>query len=177
MKRAIMNPPSWTEAYIASLSSKIDDKVLPIPTLPQSVSESISLNTSDQAIVARWAPIVSYINTNARTISLTYAIADEYMPTKANGDQYSINEYANALKSLEYPNYLSNEVVVPQCVLKLANIKLAGIVTSVQINWNGPVSTAAFGSAVSTYTRADVSLQFKEVSNTVHGSIKIKSGE
>lgn len=179
-KRTIMSNPDWATAYIASVSSNIADGVLPLPSMPQSVSENLSLSTYDQAIVARWAPIISYTSTNARTISFTFGITDDYMPYyESQKRAYTIQEYINALKSLEYPRYVSNsktnssEVVPPQCILKLANIKAKGIVTSVSVNWNGPLSNAIAGG---TYSRADISIQFKEISNAVKGAIDIKNG-
>ena len=179
--RTKIAPPDWVSAYIVSVSSNIGSSStqdLPLPTLPSSVSESLSLNTNDQAIVARSAPIVSYINTNARTLSFTIGLSDEYMPTRADGSQYTLHEYINALKSLEYPNYHEAEAVVPQVIVKVANVSLAGICTSVNVNWNGPVSNALYkGASKGTFTRADVSLQFKEVMNTVRGSISIKNGD
>ena len=174
-KRSIMNNVDWFSAYIASNSSQINNKVLPLPTIPESVSESLSLNTYEQAIVARSAPIISYTSTNARQLSFTFAVADDYMPTKDDkGKQYTIVEYINALKSLEYPRYTSNQVISPQCILVLGNIKLKGIVTSVSVNWKGPLSAIMSGGV---YSRADISLQFKEVANTVKGAINIKSGD
>lgn len=177
--RKVMKNPDWVSAYITSVSSSINgEKALPLPTIPASVSESIQANTAEQAIVARSAPIISYVNTGARTISFTIALSDDYMPSKSDGGQYTLHEYIDALKSLEYPNYKSNEIVVPQCIVKVANIKLAGICTSVQINWNGPLSNAIYSKGnKGTYSRADVSLQFKEVSNVVKGSIEIKGGD
>lgn len=165
----------WFSAYIASTSSGLDNGVLPLPTIPDSVSENISLNTNDQAIIARSAPIISYANTNARTVQFTFAVADDYMPTRgANGAQYTIGQYVDAIKSLEYPVYKSNEVVSPQCVLKLGNIKLKGIVTSVSISWKGPLSNIIAGGC---FSRADITVQFKEVSNVVKGAIQIKGGD
>lgn len=173
-KRKIMNNPDWFSAYIASTSSNIENGVLPLPTIPESVAESISLNTQEQAIIARSAPIVSYSNTGARVISFTFAIADDYMPTRGlSGSQYSITEYIDALKSLEYPVYKSSTVISPQCVLRIGNIKLKGIVTSVTVNWKGPLSNIIAGGS---FTRADISVQFKEVSNVVKGAIDIKEG-
>lgn len=173
-KRSIMNNIDWFSAFIASASSGIGNNVLPLPTIPESVSESLSVNTVDQTIIARSAPIVMYSNTNARTVQFTFAVADDYMPTKgASGEQYTIVSYINALKSLEYPTYKTNEVVVPQCVLKLGNIYLKGIVTSVSVQWKGPLSNIIAGGC---FTRADISIQFKEVSNTVKGAVQIKGG-
>lgn len=171
----------WASAYIASVSSGFGTNnitgALPLPTLPVSVSESIAANTNEQAIVARSAPIISYVNTGARVVSFTIPLADDYMPLNEKGERYTLHTYIDALKSLEYPAYNKNEVVAPQVVVQVANIKLKGICTSVSINWNGPLSDAVYkGSSTGTYTRADVALQFKEVSNVVKGSIDIKGG-
>ena len=172
--RKIDNGVDWFSAYITSASSQLDKGVLPLPTTPQSVSEQVSLNVGEQAIIARSAPIVSYSNTNARTVSFSFAVADDYMPTKGKGGkQYTIQEYINTLKSLVYPRYTSNEVISPQCVLSIGNIKLKGIVTSVSVTWNGPLSNILLGGC---YSRADIAIQFKEVSNVVKGSITIKNG-
>ena len=57
-KRIIMNNPDWFSAYIASTSSQISEGVLPLPTIPQSVAESVSLNTYEQQIIARSAPVI-----------------------------------------------------------------------------------------------------------------------
>ena len=179
-KRSVLNSPDWFSAYIASLSSGIGENILPLPTLPSGVNESVALNTFEQAIVARSAPIISYINTGARQVSFTIALADDYMPTRGeDGTQYTLHEYINTLKSMLYPNYESeSEIVVPQCVLKIGNVKLKGILTSVQVNWNGPVSNALYSSSSSgTFTRADVSLQFKEISSVVKGSVQIMRGD
>lgn len=172
--RKIMNNPDWFSAYIASTSSNIDDGVLPLPTIPEVVAESIALNTQEQAIIARSAPIISYSNTGARTVSFTFAVADDYMPTRGvNGAQYTIEEYISCIKSLVYPRYTTSEVISPQCVLRVGNIKMKGIVTSVSVNWKGPLSNIVAGGC---FSRADVTLQFKEVSNTVKGAIDIKGG-
>lgn len=174
--RKIMNSIDWFSSYITSISSNISSGVpraLPIPTIPESVSESISANTYEQQIVSRSAPIVSYVSTGARTVSFTFTVSDQYMPTKSDGSQYNIKEYVDAFKSLEYPNYKSNEVVVPQAILVLGSIKVSGIVTQVGITWRGPVSDAISGG---TFTLAEINLSFKEVRNSVLGSIQIKEG-
>ena len=178
--RSVMTCPDWATSYITSVSSGIGGSVLdlPLPTLPSALSESLSLNINEQQIVARSAPIVSYISTGSRSVSFTIALSDQYMPVNAStGRQYTLHEYIDALKSLEYPNYKGNDIIVPQVILKLANIKLKGICTSVGVSWGGPVSSAIYsGSSSGTFTRADVSLQFREVSNTVRGAIDIKGG-
>lgn len=170
--RISSNPPSWYKAYIVSNSSSIVAHQLPLPTIPNSVSESVVANTNDQQIVGRSAPIVSYLSTGARTVSFTFAVADEYMPTY-NGYKYTIHTYINALKSLVYPRYTKSNIISPQCVLHLGNITLKGIVTNVSVTWNGPVSNFIYGG---NFTRADINLQFKEVTGTVKGAIDIKSG-
>ena len=172
--RSLLKNVNWFSAYIASTSSQINEGVLPLPTIPEAVAEQYSLNTGDQQIIARSAPIVSYSNTNARTVSFSFVVADDYMPTKGEGGaQYTIVEYINALKSLVYPRYTSNEVISPQCILNIGNIKLKGIVTSVSVNWKGPLSNIL---AEGCFSRADIAIQFKEVSNVVKGSITIKNG-
>lgn len=179
--RNVLKQVDWLSAYIISESSGFSDytKAIPIPTLPSSVSEGVSLNTNEQAIVARWAPIITYMNTNARTVSFNFSIADDYMP-----DGFNLHSYVNALKSLEYPNYSGSNIISPQCILHLANITLKGIVTSVNVNWGGPVAPVNYSAyntnkepGKGTFTRAEISLQFKEVSNTVKGSVQIKKGE
>ena len=171
--RTNMNPPSWFKAYIVSNSSSIVANQLPLPTIPNGVSETVSSNTNDQQIVGRSAPIVSYLSTGARTVSFTFAVADEYMPTY-NGYKYTIHTYINALKSLVYPRYTSSNIISPQCVLHLGNITLKGIVTNVSVTLNGPVSNFIYGG---NFTRADINIQFKEVMGTVKGAIDIKSGK
>ena len=153
----------------ASIVNTVLGTSIPIPTMPSSVSESFSLNTNEQQIVARWAPIVSYASTGARNVTLSFSVFDEYLPSGYS----NIADYVNNLKALEYPNYRENEVVVPQCVLTMANLKLTGIVTSVSISWGGKISGAVPGG---TFTIANISLQFKEVSNSVKGAIQVKGG-
>lgn len=163
--RAILEPLDWFDASISCASFGVS---LPLPTIPESVSESINLNTSEQEILGRSAPIISYSSTGARKISFTIALVDDYMPTG-----YNIVSYINALKSLEYPNYTSNNLIPPSVVIKLGAINAQGIINSVSINWKGPLSNLISGG---TYRGADVSISFTEVREAAKGTFEIRNG-
>lgn len=169
--RSVMNPFDWFSAYIVSTSSNIT--MLPLPTIPEQVSDQLQLNTYEQAIVGRSAPIISYVNTGARNVSFTIALADDYMPTDQSGKQYSITEYIAALKSLTYPEYSSDKITAPDVVCKIGNVKISGIVSSVSVTWKGPLSSVVAGGC---FSRADVQISIKEVRATVRGASYIKNG-
>lgn len=168
--RKIMNPFDWFSAYIVSTSSGIT--MLPLPTIPESVSDQLSLNTYEQAIVGRSAPIISYVNTGARQVNFTIALADDYMPTNESGTQYTITEYVAALKSLVYPEY-GSKINAPNITCKIGNIKISGICTGVNVTWKGPLSNVIAGGC---FSRCDVQISIKEVRATVRGATYIKGG-
>lgn len=128
-----------------------------LPLSPDGVQDSNSANFSSQSILSRSAPVYSYISTGPRTISVTMKLHREMMDNM-DMSSYNVNQnshltlsaVARKRGSLEVlmeclqlavvPTYTNSTTVIPPKVtLKLHNLKITGVVKSVQSTWNLPI--------------------------------------
>lgn len=157
------------KSYIINLAT---DTWVPLPVLPESVTESVSASWSPTSIPGRSASYYTYAGTNNRTLSFSFTLHRDLLSELSTGS-YDFNNIPNYLKSLCYPEYSSSLVRPPVCILKLADvIKMRGICTSVTVTHqlplrnlvNSRITSANFSEDKKIqYNYLNVSLQFTEV--------------
>ena len=83
-------------------------------------------------IVGSTSPIRTYINNGARAVSFTHQFSDDYTTEP-------LTDIRDKLSALQYPLY-NGGIVVPNLVrMRLGNIYIRGIVTSMNFDWSGPI--------------------------------------
>lgn len=128
-----------------------------LPMTPPQVSDSNSANYAQQTILSRSAPVYSYISTGPRTISVSIKVHREMMDNMdyssynlGSADYKSLDTIRKERGSLEVltdclqlivtPTYTNSTMVIPpKITLKLENLKITGIVRSLQSTWELPV--------------------------------------
>lgn len=137
--------------------------LIPLLFSPNNISESITANYDQQTIPGRSSPVITYSSTGARQVSINISVTPDYLPSGYS----SVEEYLRALKALEFPTYSNGSITAPNCYLKLPNLDLDGVCTSVNIEYKTDRITTNKSMA------ADVSLQFLEVETTVKGAVYV----
>lgn len=134
------------------LMCKID-----LPMTPAQINDNNSANFSQQTILSRSAPVYSYISTGPRTITWSMKLHREMMDDMdyssynvGTGSYKSLNTIKSERGSLEVlteclqlvvvPTYTNSTMVIPPKVtIKIENLKITGIVRSIQSTWELPI--------------------------------------
>lgn len=159
------------------------DKVILLPTYPESVSDSLSANFSSTNPLARSAPIFSYSNSGPRTMQINLNLHRDLMwelnkTTKLSDNDISISvedlekfggditdDYVDVmiklLQSIAVPTYQTHDKLVnpPMIALRLGNdIFIKGIVNGgITVNYKSPILDNG------KYALVDISFQVSEV--------------
>lgn len=159
------------------------DKVILLPTYPESVSDSLSANFSSTNPLARSAPIFSYSNSGPRTMQINLNLHRDLMwelnkTTKLGDNDISISvedlekfggditdDYVDVmvklLQSIAVPTYQTHDKLVnpPMIALRLGNdIFIKGIVNGgITVNYKSPILDNG------KYALVDISFQVSEV--------------
>lgn len=150
------------KSYIINLAT---NTWVPLPVLPESVSEAVSAQWTDTSIIGRSASYRSYQGTSNRTVNFNLKLHMDLLSDLSNSnlDLTAITDY---LKALTYPEYSKSELRPPVVILKLADvIKLRGTCDSVNVTYELPLKTMMkyrhTGKLM--YSQCTVSFQFTEV--------------
>lgn len=120
-----------------------------LPCYPEEISDSISVNWSDNTIVNRGSPLSSYVGTGFRSVSFSMTLhRDMDYPT------HSIEQVLKALRSSTYPRY-GTTIKPPVVTFAFGEFKVKGIVRNVSVNWKKPIIE-------NKYYMCDVSVQIDE---------------
>ena len=106
-----------------------------LPVFPQEFSDSNSSSFAPTSILGRSVQYQTY-NSSSRTFSVSLNLHEELC------DDYTyIHRLAAVLQSACYPNYSSSGSVDPVEIMLVigSQVKIRGILNSVQENWSGPV--------------------------------------
>lgn len=159
------------------------DKVILLPTYPESVSDSLSANFNSTNPLARSAPIFSYSNSGPRTMQINLNLHRDLMwelnkTTKLSDNDISISvedlekfggditdDYVDVmiklLQSIAVPTYQTHDKLVnpPMIALRLGNdIFIKGIVNGgITVNYKSPILDNG------KYALVDISFQVSEV--------------
>lgn len=159
-------PKSWFDSYIVLYNLKGGTKTIPIVLSPTGLNENISASYDQQTSPGRSAPIISYTNTGARTLSFSIRVSVNTLPTEYGKD---VTAYVSNLKALLYPDYSSSVGIIrsPHCKVVIGNLKLDGVCTSFSASYQDLyMESGEFGIA-------DVDLSFTEVVKNAPGNVNI----
>ena len=128
-----------------------------LPLTPGQVSVSNTANYAQQTILSRSAPVYSYVASGPRQLNVTLKVHREMMDDM-DYSSYSINStdykslstvkeergslevLTECLELAVVPTYTDSTIVIPPKVtLKIENIKVTGVVRSVQTVYELPV--------------------------------------
>lgn len=153
------NPPGYVNALIKNVRLGVS---IPLTLAPKTISESISANFTQQAIVGKSQPVIAYTDTGARQLSISLEVSDEILPYGFN----DITSYVRALKQLVYPSYSGDRVLAPECEVYIANVSMIGVCQSINVSWDG-----RYGS--NKIVKASVDMTFMETKSLVNGAVSI----
>lgn len=121
------------EIFVAYIKNDLTGTKIPFPVMPQSISESINANYTQQDIVGASAPRIVYNSTGAKTISFSLQnLTEDYV---AEGFD-TLKQYVRALQALAYPTYGSGGIVnSPKMTLVLGDRATSCVCTSVSVSW------------------------------------------
>lgn len=157
------NLDSQYTSYIINLASR---KWVPLPVIPEQISESISTIWGDHNIIGRSASYKSYQGTTNRQVNITLKLHSDLLTEVSKNNNCDLTNIVDFLKSLCYPQYTENELRPPVCILKLADvIKLRGITNSINAQHSLPIKKMIYGGykGEKRYAMMEVQLSFTEV--------------
>ena len=136
-----------TKKYNTPLSyfySSTMNYYVPIPVIPDSISDSTKADWNSQSILGRATPIAAYNYTGARSISFSFEMSRDPNEVVYDGigNQWSPNKVLAELRALVYPEYLHGDnggVVAPLATFVFADFKSHGYVENIGFNWKRPI--------------------------------------
>lgn len=157
--------------FTGYIKNNLTGTVIKFPVTPQSVSESVSANFTQQDIVGASMPRIVYSNTSAQSISLSLQnLTADYIQKGFD----NLLHYVRALQALAYPTYSAGIVKSPDLYLALGNVSYSCVCTSVSVSWNEPLVPNSDGTA-SFYKSCNVDLQFLITRDSVPGATIIEA--
>ena len=132
---------------------------------PTTLSDSISANYNQTPIPGASSPVVTFSNTGARQVNISFEVTIDYLPPGYNDTE----EYLNAFRALVYPDFNGNIVKTPNCILNMPNLTIDGCCASCNIEYK----TERYGQDGA--MGASVSLSILEVMDKPYGSVYIAS--
>lgn len=145
--------------YVMNLNT---NKIIFFPTLPESVSDSVSANFDDEQVRGRSSPFKGYINTGPRSISFTVTLYQDYCTE-------GIVQTERALRALVYPGK-DSVILSPVCMFRLGNFfQVKGAPTSISTEWRPPYKNGV-------YSFADVTIGLDEVEDVGITSADVEGG-
>ena len=155
------------DRFASYIKNNITGKLIPLPVMPEGISESVTANYSTQDIVGASAPRILYSNTSAPTISISLRnLTEDYL---ASGFD-SLRQYVQAIQALTYPMYYSGTVSSPEVSVKLGNFSFIGVTNSVNVSWGNTVKNGEIMSC-------SVDIQITRIRESVMGATYIESGK
>lgn len=146
--------------------STFNNNVVELPTYPDEISDTTTVNWAESGIIGRSTPIYSYNSTSARAISFSFDLHRE-MPKYIGGNQqsevYDIEGILRTIRKCAYPNYASGGLKPPIVMFRFGEFKTKGIVTSVSYVWKKPIIKRK-------YQLCTVSVSMNETPNNVLGA-------
>ena len=147
--------------YILNL---VSGEVIHFHMIPDDVSDSMSANYDQQTIRGRSLPIKSYNDSGPRSISFTATLHSSY-----NQDN-SITFTVNKLRALVYPDYEGKRIYPPLCLIRIGDLIVKSVVTSVNVTWKKPYRNQ-------TYMFAEVAINAEEVMDNVMDMSEVEKGQ
>lgn len=149
---------------------------MPLPVIPEQVTESVSANWDSISIPGRAASYYGYTGTSNRTVQFSLQFHNDllemykwkessvtYKDTDYNG--LNMTRIVRFLESCCYPNYQSEKIIPPLVILKIGDqIKMRGFFNNVSITAQLPFRNVLLGNTnYKKYLMNSVSVSFTEV--------------
>lgn len=123
-----------TPTYMIYIENVLLGNTIPVPLMPNNISESIKANFAEQAIIGSSRPFMTYTSTSLRGIGFTLQnLSQDYLP-----DGYrDLRDYIHALQALLFPEYESSGLVKPpDCKLHMGDRSFRCVCNSVNVTWS-----------------------------------------
>ena len=127
------------------------DEFVLLPTLPESISDSMQTTFAETNALARSAPVFTFSHAGPRTVQMTLSLHRDMMQqvnygvSNLNievGDDY-VDSLIKKIQSISVPNYrdASKSVIPPMVAVRLSNeVFVKGIVNSnIGVTYNKPI--------------------------------------
>ena len=155
-----MLPPTAHD-YLISITNLVASPPWTIPLYgiaPDDIAESHSAQFEDMNIMSRSGVLMSYTGGNARSITLTFTVHEDYI-IEYEGQGADIRQYVAQIKALTYPEYAGTSVIPPKVRLRAGKfILLQGVCSSVTVTWRKPIRKGR-------YIVADCSIEIMETNS------------
>lgn len=148
-----------------------NNQVVYLPSYPDEVSDSTSVNWAETGIIGRSTPIYSYNSTSARTISFSFDLHREmpkYLGENNRNKIYDVETILEVIRKCAYPNYENSGLKPPIVLFRFGQFKTRGIVTNVSYTWKKPIVDKK-------YQLCTVSISMYETPNSVWGASELYS--
>lgn len=126
-----------------SLNDKSGPIWMPLPVIPEQVSQSVSANWEATSIPGRASSYYSYVGTSNRTVNFTIQLHNDLLEmykwseggvvSSANDPAgLNMNKIIKFLESCCYPEYTAGKIIPPVVLLKIGDeVKMRGIINNV----------------------------------------------
>ena len=141
-----------------------------LPSYPDELSDSTSVNWSESGIIGRSVPIYAYTSTSSRNISFSFDLHRE-MPVSLDSSQSEIFDIENIIKRIRqcaYPTYANSGLKPPIVSFRFGKFRVKGIITNVGFTWKKPIINQL-------YQLCSVSISMYETPNGVPSAADLAS--
>lgn len=105
-----------------------------LPNYPDEISDSGSANYSEESLLGRSSPLVSYTNTGFREVSFSFDVHREEL------DSNGIDKLLKIIRASVYPTYKDTAALRPTItVVRLGDFYVKGITKSYSFTWKKPI--------------------------------------
>ena len=144
----------------------INDNVINMPCYPTTISDSLSVDYTSNAIPYRTEPYLNYSNSGPRTVSVSFNLHREM--TESDGSD--IDTIINTIQAASYPKTGNSNAISTS--LKIGNhIYIRGVITGgINTSYSGPIIDGK-------YNVCDISFSITEVTgDMIYFNNKLKKG-
>lgn len=140
-----------------------------LPSMPESVSDSLTANFQQTSLLSRSAPIFTYSNSGPRSIQVSIRLHREMMDDLNNqnlnltvelGDDY-VDTLIKKIQACALPRYNSAEKLVDPPIIALrfgSEIFIKGVVSgNISLTYSGPILSS------NKYAMVDISFNVSEI--------------
>lgn len=105
-----------------------------LPNYPDEISDSGSANYSEESLLGRSSPLVSYTNTGFREVSFSFDVHREEL------DSNGIDKLLKIIRASVYPTYNGAAALRPTITtVRLGDFYVKGITKSYSFTWKKPI--------------------------------------
>jgi hypothetical protein len=147
---------------------------MPLPIIPEEISDNVSAIFSPIDILGRSSPLQGYSGGSSRVVSFSLKLHEDlYMFNTSTNEPYGtpnlyLNNLVAYLKSLVFPQYTTT-IVPPEVIIVIGRtIGIRGVPKSVDVSWSGPINLDTM-----TYKECTVSFSMEEITDKPYNASDI----